>query len=54
VALRTHEVWLQYELFRGTLSQDAFDASERKLADFMGERANSRILPSCPQQPYTR
>jgi len=25
-------VWLRYELFRGTLSQNAFDASQRNLA----------------------
>jgi hypothetical protein len=28
-------VWLRYELFRGTFRQDAFEASERYLADFM-------------------
>jgi 3'-5' exonuclease len=31
----TYQVWLRYELFRGTLSQGAFEASERNLADFM-------------------
>jgi 3'-5' exonuclease len=31
----TYQVWLRYELFRGTLSQQAFEASERNLADFM-------------------
>jgi hypothetical protein len=31
----THQVWLQYELIRGTLSQIAFEASQRNLADFM-------------------
>jgi predicted PolB exonuclease-like 3'-5' exonuclease len=31
----TYQVWLRYELFRGTLSQDAFQASQRNLADFM-------------------
>jgi predicted PolB exonuclease-like 3'-5' exonuclease len=34
----TYRVWLRYELFRGTLTQDAFEASERKLADFMDRR----------------
>src|SRR5262249_20637753 len=32
---------LRYELFRGTLSQNAFEASERNLADFMNRKANS-------------
>jgi hypothetical protein len=32
-------VWLRYELFRGTLSQNAFEASERILGDFVGQRA---------------
>jgi len=30
----TYQVWLRYELFRGTLSQNAFEASQRNLADF--------------------
>jgi 3'-5' exonuclease len=38
----TYQVWLRYELFRGTLSQDAFEASERSLADFMGARVNTK------------
>src|SRR5262245_50914599 len=33
-----HRVWLRYELFRGTLSRDAFEASELDLADFMKAR----------------
>jgi hypothetical protein len=33
-------VWLRYELFRGTLSQDAFDASHRNLADFVNARSS--------------
>jgi predicted PolB exonuclease-like 3'-5' exonuclease len=37
----TYQVWLRYELFRGTLSQDAFEASERNLTDFM--KARSKI-----------
>ena len=35
----TYQVWLRYELFRGTLSQDAFAASERNLANFMIARS---------------
>jgi hypothetical protein len=31
-------MWLRYELFRGTLSQNAFEASQRNLADFMNAR----------------
>jgi predicted PolB exonuclease-like 3'-5' exonuclease len=38
----TYQVWLRYELFRGTLSQDAFQASERNLGDFVGRRADTK------------
>jgi hypothetical protein len=41
----TYQVWLRYELFRGTLSQDAFEASERDLADFMNRKA--RYFEAC-------
>ena len=37
----TYQVWLRYELFRGTLSQNAFEASERDLADFMNHKAST-------------
>ena len=37
--VNTYRVWLRYELFRGKLSQDAFDASERNLADFLSRKA---------------
>ena len=36
----TYQVWLRYELFRGTLSQEAFEASDRNLADFLNPRSN--------------
>jgi predicted PolB exonuclease-like 3'-5' exonuclease len=36
----TYQVWLRYELFRGTLSQDAFEASKRNLAEFISVRSN--------------
>jgi len=36
----TYQVWLRYELFRSTLSQNAFEASQRNLADFMKSRPN--------------
>ena len=32
--VNTYRVWLRYELFRGTLSQNAFEASERNLGGF--------------------
>jgi 3'-5' exonuclease len=38
----TYQVWLRYELFRGTLSQNAFEASERSLAVFMTARSSSK------------
>jgi 3'-5' exonuclease len=37
----TYQVWLRYELFRGTLHQGAFEVSERKLADFMSARSTT-------------
>jgi predicted PolB exonuclease-like 3'-5' exonuclease len=39
--VNTYQVWLRYELFRGTLSQEAFEASERRLADFMTRKAST-------------
>ena len=36
----TYQVWLRCELFRGTLSQDAFEASEANLIDFIKARGN--------------
>ena len=37
----TYQVWLRYELFRGTLSQDAFDLSERNLTEFMNRKGSA-------------
>jgi predicted PolB exonuclease-like 3'-5' exonuclease len=34
----TYQLWLRYELFRGTLSQNAFEASQRNLRDFINRR----------------
>jgi len=34
----TYQVWLRYELFRGTLNQDAFETSQRHLRDFINRR----------------
>jgi predicted PolB exonuclease-like 3'-5' exonuclease len=42
----TYQMWLRYELFRGTLSQDAFRTSQRNLADFMNRKAASLALCS--------
>ena len=41
--VNTYQVWLRYELFRGTLSQAAFEASERNLnfVDFMNWKAST-------------
>jgi 3'-5' exonuclease len=37
----TYQVWLRYELFRGMLSQEAFEASECKLSDFRRRTVSS-------------
>jgi len=36
----TYQVWLRYELFRGALSQDTFEASHMNLANFINARSN--------------
>jgi len=36
--IATYQVWLRYELFRGTLSRNEFEASERNLASFITVR----------------
>jgi predicted PolB exonuclease-like 3'-5' exonuclease len=36
--INTYQVWLRYELFRGTLSRNEFEASERNLASFITVR----------------
>ena len=40
--INTYRVWLRYELFCGTLSRNAFEASQRNLADFMNAHANNK------------
>jgi len=40
--INTYRVWLRYELFRGSLSRNAFEASQRNLADFMNAHANNK------------
>jgi predicted PolB exonuclease-like 3'-5' exonuclease len=35
-----YQLWLRYEQFRGALSRDEFEASQRSLADFMNRKLN--------------
>lgn len=52
--VNTYQVWLRYELFRGTLSQNAFEASERKLANSMdtcqGGAPRKPLMVDVPRQ----
>jgi 3'-5' exonuclease len=38
--INTYRLWLRYELFRGTLNQTEFQASQTNLADFLNARSN--------------
>jgi 3'-5' exonuclease len=40
--VNTYRVWLRYELFRGRLSDAAFQASEANLIDFIKGRGNAK------------
>jgi predicted PolB exonuclease-like 3'-5' exonuclease len=40
--VNTYRVWLRYELFRGKLSDIAFQASEANLNEFIKARSNSK------------
>jgi predicted PolB exonuclease-like 3'-5' exonuclease len=40
--VNTFRVWLRYELFRGALTPNDFEKSERNLADYIRSRANSK------------
>jgi 3'-5' exonuclease len=40
--VNTYRVWLRYELFRGRLSEAAFQASEANLIDFIKARVNAK------------
>jgi 3'-5' exonuclease len=42
--INTYRVWLRYELFRGRLSDAAFQASEVYLLDFIRARCNAKPL----------
>jgi 3'-5' exonuclease len=45
--VNTYRVWLRYELFRGQLTENEHQASERCLADFIATRVNR--LPGPPE-----
>ena len=40
--VNTYRVWLRYELFRGRLSDAAFQASEANLINFIKARGNTK------------
>ena len=40
--VNTYRVWLRYELFRGKLSDIAFQASEANLGEFIRARSNAK------------
>jgi predicted PolB exonuclease-like 3'-5' exonuclease len=40
--VNTYRVWLRYELFRGRLSENEHQASERNLGDFIGARISAK------------
>ena len=40
--LNTYRVWLRYELFRGRISEESFQASEADLARFISLRGNTK------------
>ena len=40
--LNTYRVWLRYELFRGRISEESFQASEANLMQFITARGNTK------------
>jgi predicted PolB exonuclease-like 3'-5' exonuclease len=40
--VNTYRVWLRYELFRGKLTKQGYDASEANLHDFITARSNTK------------
>jgi predicted PolB exonuclease-like 3'-5' exonuclease len=40
--VNTYRVWLRYELFRGRLSDAAFQASEANLGEYVKARGNAK------------
>jgi predicted PolB exonuclease-like 3'-5' exonuclease len=45
--LNTYRVWLVYELFRGSITQEQLDWSERQIRDFVATRKSANPL-LCP------
>jgi predicted PolB exonuclease-like 3'-5' exonuclease len=53
--VNTYRVWLVYELFRGTLTKNEFEASEANLLEFIQERVSVKphlefLLPEHPRE----
>jgi hypothetical protein len=46
----TYQVRLRYELFRGTLSQNAFERSQQNLAEFPRQRAEESRCAVCAEK----
>ena len=40
--VNTYRVWLRYELFRGRLSQNEYEASERGLTEFVKAKESTK------------
>jgi predicted PolB exonuclease-like 3'-5' exonuclease len=40
--VNTYRLWLRYELFRGRLTDDEFQASELNVVDFIKARGNTK------------
>ena len=40
--VNTYRVWLRYELFRGRLREDEYNASEQNLADYINAHGNTK------------
>ena len=40
--VNTYQLWLRHELFRGKLTEAAFQASEMNLAEFIKARGNTK------------
>jgi 3'-5' exonuclease len=51
--VNTYRVWLRYELFRGRLSENEHQASERSLADFIGRRVRTAAQADRPPEVQT-
>jgi hypothetical protein len=41
----TYQVWLRFELFRGTVNQDGFNASQRSLAGISSTATRTALSP---------